>query len=97
MKNYNIKNLILFVFVYIIISTMIGVYYLNFLSIMLGINVAFAIIPMILIILIYKRLEKQDFKVDTISVVMFVVFIFFFLSSVIVKTTLNMSNIISVY
>ena len=78
MKNNNLSALILFVFGYIILSVVISFLGGSLLNVMLGINVAFAITPMILITLVYKRLEKQGFSIDAISVIGFIAFIFFF-------------------
>lgn len=77
MKNYNLTELSLFILGYMILSTTLTFFTGSLLSIWMGINVALAIVPMILITLAYKRLEKNEFAIDVISVLLIIVFIFF--------------------
>lgn len=78
MKDYKITEMILFIFGYLMISTLIFVFINNFISMWLGINVGLAIIPLLLISLTYIRLEKNEFKFDWLSIVLFIAFVFFF-------------------
>lgn len=78
MRDYKITEMVGFAFGYMVLSLIFLVVTTNFLSAWLGINVGLAIVPLILITLVYKRLESQEFSFDWKSIALLVAFVFFF-------------------
>lgn len=88
MKNYRMTEMIIFPISYMVISLFFFVLTGNGVSVWLGINVGFAMIPLIVITFIYMRMEKNEFKFDWISIILLLVFIFFFPNTFYVITDL---------
>jgi uncharacterized membrane protein len=78
MKDYKITEMVVFVFGYMFLSFIFLIVTNNFISAWLGINVGLAIVPLILITVLYKRLQSKEFSFDWISIVLLVAFVFFF-------------------
>ena len=88
MRDYKITEMVFFAFGYMLLSIIILFVTNNFISVWLGINVGLAIIPLILITVLYRRLEQREFQFDWISIVLLIVFVFFFPNTFYVVTDL---------
>jgi uncharacterized membrane protein len=88
MRDYKIAEMILFPIGYMLLSVLFALVHTNFIGIWLGINVILAVIPMLLITLAYKRLEKAEFKFDWMTICLLIVFVFFFPNTFYVITDL---------
>lgn len=88
MKEYNIIEMSLFIFGYFVLSFLFFFIDSNFISVWLGINVGLAIIPMIIITVVYKRMEQREFTFDWISILLLIVFVLFFPNTFYVITDL---------
>ena len=77
MNEFKLTEQIIFVPAYFVLSILIAVITMSGLSAWLGINVGFAVIPLILITFIYERLQKKEFAIDAITVIAFIGFVFF--------------------
>jgi uncharacterized membrane protein len=88
MKDYRITDMVTFVFGYGLLSIVFFFFTTTFLSVWLGINAGLAIVPLVLITWVYKRIQEKQNKVDWISIVLLVLFVFFFPNSFYVVTDL---------
>ena len=88
MRDYKTTEMILFPIGYFILSILFFIIDRNFISVWLGINVGLAVIPMILITLVYMRLEKNEFSFDWLAILLLIVFVFFFPNTFYVVTDL---------
>ena len=88
MRDYKITEMVLFAFGYMILSIAILFISNNYISVWLGINVGLAIIPLILITVLHKRLKQSEFGFDWLSMLLLIVFVFFFPNTFYVITDL---------
>lgn len=86
MFNQKILRVIAFMGIYMFVSILIFIVTNDGLSLWLGFNIILALIPYLLIIFIEKRLKIKQLKLDWISVVLLLVFVFFFPNSFYVIT-----------
>ena len=87
MKEFKVFNLILFTGGYGILCLLIfGFVTLDGLSVWMGINVGFAMIPLISIVYLYDRFLEMDYKIDWILVIGVVFFVFFYPNSFYILT-----------
>lgn len=87
MKKISIKNLVLFTGVYGFLSFFVFMFLTwNGLSVWMGINVGFAMIPWITILYLYNRFIENNFSFDWISIVGLLFFIFFYPNSFYILT-----------
>lgn len=88
MRDYKLFDMAIFIFGYMCLSIIFMIVVNNFISLWLGINVILAVIPMILITVVFQRMEKNEFSFDWLSIVLLVVFVFFFPNTFYVITDL---------
>lgn len=81
MKKYKLSHLILFTGVYGFISLYMIALTHDGLSIWMGINVGFAMIPLVVITYLSKRFTDMNLRVDPILILGLVVFVFFYPNS----------------
>lgn len=79
MKKFNVVHLIIFTVLYGLVSIFTYMF-LTFegLSIWMGINVGFAMIPLIVIVYLYQRFQENMFKIDVVLIIGLIVFFFFY-------------------
>lgn len=79
MKKFEITNLIIFTFFYGVFSLfMYLILTLSGLSIWMGINVGFAMIPLVIIVFLYQRFLDNDMKIDLVLIIGLVIYILFY-------------------
>jgi len=88
MRDYKITEMVFFAFGYLLLSIIILFVTKNFISAWLGINIGLAIVPLVLITILYKRLEQREFSFDWISILLLIAFVFFFPNTFYVVTDL---------
>lgn len=78
MKTYKTTSLIVFTFLYGVFSFAMLFITFDGLSLWMGINVAFAVIPLIVITFLKERIEKGNISLDWIMIVGLITFVFFY-------------------
>lgn len=87
-RDYKINDMVFFAIGYMLLSIVFLIVTTNFISIWLGINVGLAMIPLLLITILYKRLESKEFSFDWVSIILMIAFVFFFPNTFYVVTDL---------